>query len=135
MIGKMKTLFSRILPVLFICASATFSRAGDFQSAVITSVTFPTGLTIIVPDDNFLVVRNFTQVSPGATNRGVVTVVNLNGQKGVNADILTAAIINSSTMISPEVINNVIVGGSAKVSVTCPDAAATCFISYRVGED
>ena len=130
----MKTLLSRILPVLFFCATAAFSEAGDFQSAVITSTTFPTGLTITVPDDNFLVVRNFTQVNSTAITRGVVTVINLNGQKGVmNAEILTAAIIDPIAS-PPEVINNVVVAGRATVKVTCPDGA-TCFITYRTGED
>lgn len=136
MLGKMKTLFSWTLPFLCFCASATLSAAGDFQSAVITGGTSLTQ-PIIVPDDHFLVIRNFTQVSQGPpASRGVVTVINLNGQKMVNADILTAAIIDP-TNPSPgslEVINNVVVAGRATVTATCP-TGATCFITYRTGED
>jgi hypothetical protein len=134
---NMKTVLDRFVPVLFFCAFAAFSRAGDFQTVVIAggaSLTQP----INVPDDRFLVIRNFTQEGT-ATNRGTVTVTNLNGQPvTMNGDILTAAIIDpSATTIPPgllEVINNVVVAGPATVTASCP-TGATCFITYRKGED
>ena len=122
MLGKMKTLFSRILPVLCFCASAAFSRAGDFQSAVITNVPLP----IHVPNDHFLVIRNFTQV--GSTPRGLITAT----VNGMAATILAAAFVDNMSP-SIEVINNVIVAGPADVTVTC--GTGTCFVSYRKGED
>jgi len=70
----------------------------------------------------------------GAAPRGVVTVTGLNGviiTPGI--DILSAVIIDPTPM-SPEIINNVVVAGPATVSVTC-DPMATCFITYRKGED
>jgi hypothetical protein len=48
------------------------------------------------------------------------------------ATVLTASFVNTTPV---EVINNVVVAGPASVSVTCPDLAATCFITYRKGDD
>jgi hypothetical protein len=129
----MKTTLARFFAVFFFCASATFSRAGDFQSAVIIAGT---PLPIInVPNDRFLVIRNFTQVGPTPTSRGTV-MVTIGSSSAVT--ILTAAIVDPSTTTSPpgslEVINNVVVAGPATVTATCP-AGATCFITYRKGED
>jgi hypothetical protein len=124
MLGRMKTLFFRILPVLCLCASATFSRAGDFKSVILTPAN--SSHAIHVPNDNFLVIRNFTQMG-STTPRGLITAT----VNGMPATILAAAFVNNMSP-SIEVINNVIVAGPADVMVTC---GATCFVSYRKGED
>jgi hypothetical protein len=131
----MKTALVRVLPVLFFFVFAKFADAGDFVSAVIQPGTTP--IPITVPANRFLVIRNFTQVSPGPpTSRGVVEVTSLNGVTIINANILAAAIIDSTNPAPGvlEPINNVVVAGPASVSVTC-DLASTCFVTYRKGED
>ncbi len=135
----MKTALARVLPVLLLCTLTKFADAGDFKTVVIIGGTSAVSLPqpIIVPEDRFLVIRNFTQEGTAATSRGVVTVTELNNQPVPmnTGDILTAAIIDptsSSGML--EVINNVVVAGPATVTATCP-ANATCFITYRKGTD
>ena len=130
----MKTTLARFFAALFFCASARFSAGGDFQSVVLSTIIGNTPITITVPNDRFLVIRNFTQEGT-ATNRGIVTVTNLNGQSvSMNGDILTAAIIDPTNSTPLEVINNVVVAGPATVTATCP-TGATCFITYRKGDD
>jgi hypothetical protein len=122
----MKPPLARYLIAVSFCAFATFSAAGDFRSMVLTPAnpSFP----INVPNDRFLVIRNFTQVG-STTPRGLITAT----VNSVPADILAAAFVNSMSS-SIEVINNVIVAGPADVMVTC-GSGATCFVSYRKGED
>lgn len=124
----MKTVLVRLFPVLFFCACATFSCAGDFQSAIFTA-TIPLP-TIHVGDDHILVIRNFTQQD--GTTRGVVNATLL--VSGLSADVLTAAFVDPASS-SPDVINELIIAGPANVTATCASDATSCFISYRKSED
>ena len=104
-----------------------FVFAGGFKSKIIT--TSP--LTITVPDDRFLKITNFTQ--EGGTDRGVVR-VNLSGDSGGSANVLTATRIDLSTGINaqnvPEVVNKVIIAGPAEVRIA-PVMGATLVITYK----
>src|SRR6266536_2147651 len=122
----MKILFGRCLAVCVLLSAASVVFAGGgFKSRIITS----SPLTIPVPDDHFLRVRNFTQ--QGGVDRGVVTVT-LNDQ---TANVLTASRVDtvSSGGVSPtplETINRVVIAGPAQVTVA-PVLGATLFITYR----
>ena len=117
---------SRWLVALFLLNTG-FIFAGGFKSKIIT--TSP--LTITVPDDRFLKITNFTQ--EGGTERGVVR-VNLSGDDGGVANVLTATRIDLSTGINsqnfPEISNQIIIAGPADVSVA-PVAGATLVITYK----
>ena len=121
----MKPLLARYLVAVLFFASTAFLSAGDFQSAILMANQ---QLQIHVPDDRFLVIRNFTQ--QGGMNRGVVTV----SKDGFIAEVLAAAFVDPMAT-SPEVINNIIIAGLSDVTVTCGSDATTCFISYRKGSD
>jgi hypothetical protein len=115
-----KTICARaVILVIGFFGCAAIATANDVQSKIVTS-TSP--LTINIPDDHFLVIRNFTQ--QGGTARGTVTIT-IDSQ---TADILSAAIIDSSA--APETINRVVLAGPSSVLVSCPDANATCFVTY-----
>jgi len=97
-----------------------------FKSKIITT----SQLTIIVPEDRFLKITNFTQ--EGGTDRGVVRVPHPGG----TANVLTATRIDFSTGINsqnfPEIGNPVIVAGPAEVNIP-PVAGATFLITYKKG--
>lgn len=107
--------------------NAGFVFAGGFKSKIIT--TSP--LTITVPDDRFLKITNFTQ--EGGTERAVVR-VNLSGDFGGTANVLTATRLDSSTGINsqsfPEIVNRVVIAGPAEVRIA-PVAGATLLITYK----
>lgn len=113
--------------VAFFLLNAGFVFAAGFRSKVIT--TSP--LTIPVPEDRFLKITNFTQ--EGGTERGIVR-VNLSGDAGGVANVLTATRIDLSTGINsqnfPEISNEVIIAGPADVRVA-PVAGATLVITYK----
>src|SRR5438874_13560627 len=98
----------------FLLLNAGFVYAGGFKSNIITT----SQLTIPVPEDRFLKITNFTQ--EGGTDRGVVS-VNLSGDAGGTANVLTATRIDFSTGINsqnfPEIDNTVVITAEAKVSV------------------
>jgi hypothetical protein len=119
----MKTTGARCLMATLFFASAILVFGNDFKSAIIAAGA---SLPISVPDSHFLVVRNFTQ--EGGTSRGVVTVTDANSQ---TANVLTAAIIDTSTSTSVEVINTEIIAGPVTVAVTCPADATSCVITYK----
>ena len=104
-----------------------FVFAGGFKSKIIT--TSP--VTITVPDDRFLKITNFTQ--EGGTERGVVR-VNLSGDAGGIANVLTATRIDLSTGINaqnfPEISNQAIIAGPAEVRIA-PIVGATLLITYK----
>jgi hypothetical protein len=113
--------------VAFVLLNAGFVFAAGFKSKIVT--TSP--LTIPVPEDRFLKITNFTQ--EGGTERGVVH-VNLSGDFGGSANVLTAVRIDSSTGINsqsfPEINNPVVIAGPAEVRVS-PVPGATLFITYK----
>jgi hypothetical protein len=118
----MKILFRRSLVACVVLGATSFVFAGGgFKSRVITS----SPLTITVPDEHFLRLRNFTQ--QGGVDRGVVTVT-LNDQ---SANVLTASRIDTSSVsTSPEIMNQVVIAGPAEVTIA-PVVGATLFITYR----
>jgi hypothetical protein len=113
--------------VAFFLLNVGFVFAGGLRSKVIT--TSP--LTIPVPEDRFLKITNFTQ--EGGTERGVVR-VNLSGDAGGVANVLTATRIDLSTGMNsqnfPEISNEVIIAGPADVRVA-PVPGATLVITYK----
>jgi hypothetical protein len=113
--------------VAFFLLNVGFVFAGGLRSKVIT--TSP--LTIPVPEDRFLKITNFTQ--EGGTERGVVR-VNLSGDAGGVANVLTATRIDLSTGMNsqnfPEISNQVIIAGPADVRVA-PVMGATLVITYK----
>ena len=113
--------------VAFFLLNAGFVFAGGFKSKIITSST----LTITVPGDRSLKITNFTQ--EGGTERGVVS-VNLSGDAGGSANVLTATRIDLSTGINsqtfPEINNRVVIAGPAEVRVS-PVPGATLLITYK----
>ena len=113
--------------IAFFLLNAGFVFGGGFKSRVVT--TSP--LTIPVPDDHFLKITNFTQ--EGGTERGVVR-VNLRGDDGGVANILTATRIDLSTGISsqsfPEISNEVVIAGPADVRIA-PVIGAMLFVTYK----
>ena len=113
--------------VAFFLLNAGFVFAGGFKSKIIT--TSP--LTITVPDDRFLKITNFTQ--EGGTERAVVS-VNLSGDAGGTANVLTATRIDLSTGINsqtfPEINNRVVIAGPAEVRIA-PVPGATLLITYK----
>jgi hypothetical protein len=117
---------SRLL-IAFFLLNAGFVFAGGFQSKIISG----SALKIPVPEDRFLKITNFTQ--EGGTDRGVVR-VNLSGDAGGAANVLTAIRIDFSTGMNsqnfPEIGNQMIIAGPAAVTVP-PVAGATLLISYR----
>jgi hypothetical protein len=123
---RIKTQFTWWL-VAFFLLNAGFVSAGGFKTKIVT--TSP--VTITVPDDRFLKITNFTQ--EGGTDRGVVR-VNLSGDSGGGANVLTATRIDLSTGINaqnvPEVVNKVIIAGPAEVRIA-PVMGATLVITYK----
>ena len=113
--------------VAFFLLNAGFVFADGFKSKIITS----SPLTITVPGDRSLKITNFTQ--EGGTERGVVS-VNLSGDAGGNANVLTATRIDLSTGINsqtfPEINNRVVIAGPAEVRIS-PVPGATLLITYK----
>ena len=127
----MKRLAVRYLVALTFIAAATVAVANPFKSKIITGTD--STLVIIVPDDHFMKITNFTQ--QGGTDRAVVEVT-LSGdaENGGTANVLTATRIDLSTganaQNSPEIGNRVVITGPATVKVK-PVTGATLFISYK----
>ena len=116
-----KILFGRSLVACVLLGATSFVFAGGFKSRIITS----SPLTITVPDEHFLRVRNFTQ--QGGVDRAVVAVT-LNDQ---STNVLTASRTDTSSLsTSPETMNQVVIAGPAEVTIA-PVAGATLFITYR----
>jgi hypothetical protein len=124
----MKSAIVRVLFVLVFCTLTKFATAGDFISQVVqTGQT----ITITVPPDRFLVIRNFTQDGTGmtATMRGSVSVVS----NGVTINNAFTASIADPSAVTLEVVNNFVVAGPATVTVN--PGNTSCFITYRKGTD
>src|SRR5689334_24388360 len=97
--------------IAFFLLNAGFVFGGGFKTKVIT--TSP--ITIPVPDDRFIKITNFTQ--EGGTERAVVR-VNLSGDSGGVANVLTAVRIDLSTGANaqnfPEINNKLVIAGPAE---------------------
>ena len=113
--------------VAFVLLNAGFVFAAGFKSKIVTT----SALTIPVPEDRSLKITNFTQ--EGGTERGVVR-VNLSGDAGGIANVLTATRIDFSTGINsqnfPEISNQAIIAGPAEVRIA-PVMGATLLITYK----
>jgi hypothetical protein len=108
------------LSIAFFCSTlASVVIAGEFNSKIIPSDG--ESLSLSVPDEHFLRIRNFTQ--EGGSQRGVVAVT-ANGQ---TKNVLTAALIDASG--PPEFMKKVIIAGPAQVTIA-PVSGATLFITY-----
>ena len=129
-ISQTMKIVDRCSVALFLWSAATSSvLAGEFKSQIVTD----SPLVIVVPDDRFLKVTNFTQ--EGGIDRGVLRVtLNSETETGQAANVLTASRIDLSTGAAsqnpPEAVNQVIIAGPAHVRVQ-PVAGATLFITYR----
>ena len=98
--------------------------AGPYHTKIIGPSDQP--LVINVAENVFLQIRNFTQ--EGGAARGAVTVTN---NDNATANVLTASLINPSTVtIAPETINRVVIAGPAAVTIS-PVTGATLTITYR----
>jgi hypothetical protein len=125
----MKTALARVLPVLSFFVFTEFAIAGDLVSTVVQTTQT---ITITVPPDRFLVIRNFTQDGTGmtATMRGSVSVIS-NGSGPVT--VMTATIVDPSNTTTLEPVNDVVIAGPA--TATVHPGNTTCFITYRKGTD
>lgn len=125
-----------ILTTLLTGNFAALLLAGEIRSHIIGN----SPLTITVPANHVLRIRDFTQAGGGA-ERGAVTAT-INGQ---SATILLATILSSPpgtdspTPVAPqrvphrralEPINSTIVAGPATVTIA-PIAGGTLYINYR----
>jgi hypothetical protein len=116
---------------LTLCAFAGTTFADDFKSMVIPSDGAPHALPR-VHGDQFMVIRNFTQESSTSSTRGVVTITTIDSTGIViMTNVLTAAILSTTTSPPADVINSVVIAGPADVSVTCGATTGNCFISYK----
>jgi hypothetical protein len=120
----------RLLAAIFVLTLAGFIRAGDFVSQVVQGGAI---LTITVPGDRFLVIRNFTQEGPAeaVTTRGSVSATDRTGL--ASNPVLIATILDPNNTTSLEPINDIVIAGPSMVTVT--GGNTNCFISYRKGDD
>ena len=131
----MKMLAIRYFVVLTFLAAAAVVFANPYKSKIISSND--SALEIIVPDEHFMRITNFTQ--DGGTDRGVVQVF-LAGDtpNGGSTKVLTATRIDLSTganaQNAPEIGNRVTIQGPAKVRIS-PVLGAKLFITYRKERD
>src|SRR6516164_5092916 len=90
----MKTLTVRFFVAAVFLAAAAIIFANPFKSKIIS--TGDSVLEIIVPDDHFMKITNFTQ--EGGTDRGVVQVdLPFDSPNGGSTNVLTATRIDLST--------------------------------------
>ena len=113
------------IATLFIVAVAVQTvSAGPYHTKIIGASDQP--VVISVAENVFLQIRNFTQ--EGGAVRGAVMVIN---NDGATANVLTASVIDPSTVtVAPEFINRVVIAGPATVTIN-PVAGATLTITYR----
>jgi hypothetical protein len=131
----MKTLTVRFFVAAVFLAAAAIIFANPFKSKIIS--TGDSVLEIIVPDDHFMKITNFTQ--EGGTDRGVVQVdLPFDSPNGGSTNVLTATRIDLSTgamaQNAPEISNRVTIAGPARVRIS-PVPGATLFITYRKERD
>jgi hypothetical protein len=124
-------LMKKLLTLLVLFVVATSAMAAPYRSVVVTAAG-PT-LTINVAAGNFIVIRNFTQ--EGGTVRGVVTAAITTTSSGgttitTTANVLTAAMIDTTAAVTPETMNVVTIAGPVMITVA-PVTAAQLFLTYR----
>lgn len=112
------------LSAFVLCAFVGTTFADNFKS-----LTFDASSpqTIRVHDDQFMLIRNFTQET--GSDHGVVTVAKPNAATATSTPAVLAAAILDQTPV--EVINSVVIAGPADVTFTCGTSGGNCFISYK----
>ena len=124
----MKKIFPAFAPAFVVLIFSCVALGDDFKSETIP----PSGCTatcpIHVPNDRFMVIRNFTQQNGTSKTRGIVQVSKDGGATWVT--VLSAAFVDATT-VPPDVINDIVIAGPADVQVTCGTGAGNCFISYK----
>jgi hypothetical protein len=131
----MKMLTVRFFVAASFLTAATVAFANPFKSKIVMGTD--STLEIVVPDDHFMKITNFTQ--DGGTDRAVVQVT-LPGDapNGGTTNVLAATRIDSSTgsnaQNAPEIGNRVVIAGPAVVKIT-PVVGAKLFISYKKERD
>jgi hypothetical protein len=99
--------------------------AGPYHTKIIGPSDQP--VVINVSENVFLRIRNFTQEAGGAV-RGVISVTNNDGQ---TANVLTASLVDPSTVtVPPETINRVVIAGPAAITIN-PVTGATLTLTYQ----
>ena len=131
----MKMLSVRFFVAAVFLATAAVGFANPFKSKIISSSD--SLLEIIVPEDHFMKITNFTQ--EGGTDRGVVEVdLPFDSPNGGSTNVLTATRIDLSTgamaQNAPEISNRVTIAGPARVRIS-PVPGATLFITYKKERD
>jgi hypothetical protein len=124
----MKMLAVRCLVTLTLLAAVTVAFANPFKSKIISMND--SLLEIIVPDDHFMKITNFTQDVEGA-GRGVVEVT-LPGdtENGGTTNVLTATLISGSNAQKLPLV----IAGPARVRIM-PVPGAKLFITYKKERD
>lgn len=126
----MKNLF-RIAALVF-CGFIGTLFADDFKSETISPGGCTATCPIRVPNDRFMVIRNFTQENGTSTTRGIVQISKDGGMTWVT--VLSAAFVDMS-VTTPDVINNIVIAGPTDVMVKCGTGAGSCFISYKKADN
>jgi hypothetical protein len=132
----MKMRAVRFLVVLSLLAVAAVAFANPFKSKIIKGDGTDSTVLIIIPDDHFLKITNFTQEDQvEGTVLGVVEVtLPGNTENGGRTNVLTATRINPITGANSQNFPNLIVAGPAEVRVA-PVPGATLFITYKKERD
>ena len=116
--------FFAIAALFTAVAGVQTAAAGPFHTKIIGASDQP--VVISLAENVFLQIRNFTQ--EGGAVRGAVMVVN---NDGAAANVLTASVIDPTTVtVAPEFINRVVIAGPATVTIN-PITGATLTITYR----
>jgi len=125
----MKRVMASVLVVLSVSAFGSKVSANDYKSAVIAGgSSLPSSIT--VSDDQFLVIKSFTQAGD-MTTRGVVSISILNGVTlTMPQNVLSASFVPTDTT-PVEPVNSIVIAGPATINVSCLDTSATCFVTYR----
>jgi hypothetical protein len=111
----------------FVIVMGSLALAGSFQSRFVGAN--PAG-PIHVAENEFMLVRNFTQEGSGAS-RGYVT-WNDPTNNAPAIKVLDAAIVNGSPSPAPEeVVNSIIIAGPANVRFVCGDSAQ-CLATFKI---
>ena len=119
----MSKIFCRLAPALLVLIFSWAAFGDDFKSLTIAGGT--SSDVIRIHNDQFMVVRNFTQDT--GTTRGTV-IVTKPPSTGTPVNVLAASILDFFFL---EPVNSVVIAGPADVTFNCADASATCFVSYK----
>jgi len=126
----MKRVMASVLVVLSVSAFGSKVSANDYKSVVLAGGTTSLPSPIALSDDQFLVIKSFTQAGD-MTTRGVVSISILNGVTlPMPQNVLSASFVPTDTT-PVEPVNSIVIAGPATINVSCLDTSATCFVTYR----